>query len=48
MASSRFAIVTQDEIKQIKSDSIPQKKKEATKYGVKFFQGKHLFSNCLF
>ena len=48
MASSRFAIVTQDEIEQIKSDSIPQKTKDATKYGVKIFQGKHLFFNCLF
>ena len=42
MALSRFAIVTQDEIEQLKSDSIPQKTKEATKYGGKIFQGKHL------
>ena len=46
--SSRFAIATPDEIEQIKSDSIPQKTKDATKYGVEIFQGKHLFFNCLF
>ena len=39
--ATRFPTVTQQEIGQIKEDSIPQKTREATKYGVKFFQGKH-------
>ena len=40
--ATRFPTVTQQEIEQIKEDSIPQKTREATKYGVKIFQGKHL------
>lgn len=38
--AARFAVVTEEEIEKIKEDSIPQKTKEATKYGVKIFQGK--------
>lgn len=38
--AARFAVVTEEEIEKIKEDSIPQKTKEVTKYGVKIFQGK--------
>lgn len=44
--ATRFAIVTEEEIKQIKQDSIPQKTKVATKYGVKVFQGKIFNFTC--
>ena len=40
--ATRFPTVTQQEIEQIKEDSIPEKTREATKYGVKIFQDKHL------
>ena len=38
--AARFAQVTEEEIDKIKEDSIPTKTKQATKYGVKIFQGK--------
>ena len=38
--ATRFAQVTEEEIDKIKEDSIPTKTKQATKYGVKIFQGK--------
>jgi hypothetical protein len=41
--AARFAFVTEEEIAQIKlEDSIPKKSKQATKYGLKIFQGKIL------
>jgi CRISPR/Cas system type I-B associated protein Csh2 (Cas7 group RAMP superfamily) len=40
--AARFAVVTEEEIAQIKEDSIPKKPKQATKYGLKIFQGKIL------
>jgi hypothetical protein len=38
--AARFAVVTEEEIAKIKEDSIPKKPKQATKYGLKIFQGK--------
>jgi hypothetical protein len=46
--AARFAIVTEEEIAQIKENSIPKKTKEATKYGVKIFQGKILNFTCFY
>jgi hypothetical protein len=44
-----FAIVTEEEIAQIKEDSIPtQTPKQATKYGLKRFQGKILNFTCFY
>jgi hypothetical protein len=40
--AARFAVVTEEEIAKIKEDSIPKKPKQATKYGLKIFQGKIL------
>jgi hypothetical protein len=36
--AARFAVVTEEEISQIKEDSIPKKPKQATKYSLKIFQ----------
>jgi hypothetical protein len=38
--AARFTVVTEEEISKIKEDSIPKKPKQATKYGLKIFQGK--------
>ena len=38
--AARFAEVSQEEIEKIKQKSIPKKTKQATKYGLKIFQGK--------
>ena len=40
--ATRFAVVTGDEIEQIRENSIPEKTKQATKYGMKIFQGTNL------
>ena len=40
--AARFTVVTEEEIAKIKEDSIPKKPKQATKYGLKIFQGKIL------
>ena len=38
--AARFAKVTEEEIAKIIEDSIPEKTKQSTKYGLKIFQGK--------
>ena len=38
--AARFAKVTEEEIAKIKEDSILEKNKQSTKYGLKIFQGK--------
>ena len=43
-----FAVVTEEEIAKIKEDSIPKKTKQATKYGLKIFQGKILNFACFY
>ena len=43
-----FAVVTEEEIAKIKEDSIPKKPKQATKYGLKIFQGKILNFTCFY
>jgi hypothetical protein len=43
--AARFAVVTEEKIAKIKEDSIPKKPKQATKYGLKIFQGKILNFN---
>ena len=45
--AARFAVVTEEEIK-IKEDRIPKKPKQATKYGLKIFQGKILNFTCFY
>ena len=40
--AARFAVVTEEEIAKIKEHSIPKNPKQATKYGLKIFQGKIL------
>ena len=37
---ARFAVVTEEEIEKVEEGSISYKTKQATKYGVKIFQGK--------
>ena len=44
--AARFAVVTEEEIAKIKEDSIAKKPKQATKYGLKLFQGKILNFTC--
>ena len=44
--AARFAVVTEEEIAKIKEDSIPKKKQQARKYGLKIFQGKILNFTC--
>ena len=39
--AARFAVVTEEEIAKIKEDSIPEKTKKATKYGLKIFRGNY-------
>ena len=46
--AARFAVVTEEEIAKIKEDSIPKKPKQATKYGLKIFQGKILSFTCFY
>ena len=46
--AARFAVVTEEEIAKIKEDSIPKKPKQATKYGLKIFQGKILNFTCFY
>ena len=46
--AARFAVVTEEEIAKIKEDSIPKKTKQATKYGLKIFQGKILNFTCFY
>jgi hypothetical protein len=46
--AARFAVVTEEEIAKIKEDSIPKKPKQATKYGLKLFQGKILNFTCFY
>jgi hypothetical protein len=46
--AARFAVVTEQEIAKIKEDSIPKKPKQATKYGLKIFQGKILNFTCFY
>jgi hypothetical protein len=41
---TRFPAVTQQEIEQIKEDSIPQKTREATKYGVKILMARYFLN----
>jgi hypothetical protein len=43
-----FAVVTEEEIAKIKEDSILKKPKQATKYGLKIFQGKILNFTCFY
>ena len=40
MAPSRFVEVTDEEINNFKENAIPKSTKEATKFGLKLFQGK--------
>ena len=55
--ATRFAVVSDEEIVQMKEDCIPLKTKKATKFGVKIFRGnnsilvvfikkKHAYANC--
>ena len=46
--AARFAVVTEEEIAKIKEDSIPKNPKQATKYGLKIFQGKILNFSCFY
>ena len=46
--AARFTVVTEEEIAKIKEDSIPKKPKQATKYGLKIFQGKILNFTCFY
>ena len=46
--AARFAVVTEEEIAKIKEDNIPKKPKQATKYGLKIFQGKILNFTCFY
>ena len=39
MATSRFVLITDKEISEIKIDSILKGTKDPTKFGAKFFQG---------
>ena len=39
MASTRFVQITNKEIDEININSIPKNTKDATKFGLKFFQG---------
>ena len=39
MAASRFAVVTDEEIENIKENSVPTNTKKGTKFGVKLFKG---------
>jgi YHS domain-containing protein len=46
MATSRFAVVTDQEIIEIKENAIPKNTKDATKFGVKLFRGRiYYFQN---
>jgi hypothetical protein len=45
---SFYRIVTEEEIAKIKEDSVPKKHKQATKYGLKIFQGKILNFTCFY
>ena len=50
MMAARFVDVSVSEIDQFKENVVPQKTKDATKFGVKLFQGrliKFLFCNLL-
>ena len=38
--AARFADVSEPEIEQFKENAVPQKAKEATKFGVKLFKGR--------
>ena len=46
--AARFTVVTDEEIANIKEDSIPKNPKQATKYGLKIFQGKILHFTCFY
>ena len=51
--AARFTVVTEEEIasskkKIFKEDSIPKNPKQATKYGLKIFQGKILNFTCFY
>ena len=39
-ASSRFANVSDEEIREIKVNAVPKSTQNATKYGVRLFKGK--------
>ena len=45
-ASSRFVEISQELLDNLLDNSIPEKTKRATKYGMKIFDGK--FSRCYF
>ena len=48
MATSRFVNVTDAEINNFKENATPKSTKDATKFGVKLFQGKKGFWLTLF
>ena len=40
--SSRFTEVSQEDLELLLENSVPEKTKQATKYGMKIFNGKNL------
>ena len=46
-ASSRFANVSDEEIREIKVNAVPKSTQNATKYGVRLFKGKSTSSASL-
>ena len=45
VAKNRFVNVSEQDIEKIYENAVPQKTKQATKFGIKLFQGKHMFKN---
>ena len=41
--SSRFCEVSQEDLELLLENSVPEKTKQATKYGMKIFNGKKLY-----
>ncbi len=39
-STSRFRVVSEDDIESVLQSAIPEKTKQATKYGIKIFKGK--------
>ena len=46
-ASSRFANVSDEEIREVKVNAVPKSTQNATKYGVRLFKGKSTSSSSL-
>jgi hypothetical protein len=44
MAASRFVEVTDEEISNFKENAVPKSTKEATKFGLKLFRGRKLYT----